>query len=389
MKAFRLALRYVLHHRVKTSLMILCVVLTVLLPVALGILLQQFNRQIVARAVATPLVVGAPGSRLDLAMHALYFKTPVSETIPWGVRSEVKEFGKAVPLHVRVTASRYPVVGTSLEYFEYRGIRLHSGDGLTRLGDCVLGWNVASQLGLASGDTLLTDRTNVFDIAGNYPLKMHVRGVLQRMGTPDDDAVFIDIKTAWVIEGYGHGHQDVTQVHDDNLVLERDDDSVTASAAVLPYTEITDDNISSFHFHGDFDEFPVTAVIAVPADQRSSDLLMGRLQQADASARICRPIDEVEQLMGLVFRVQRFFMANAALIAVSTVLLLGLVMALAIQLREQELNTMFRIGCSRGMIVKLVSAELTIVFVSAAVIVAASAWLISRWADDIVIGLMS
>ena len=77
-RVFSLAWRYVLHHRFKSLLMILCIVLTLLMPIALSILLSSFNRQIVARADATPLVVGAKGSRVDLTMHALYF--PVSYT---------------------------------------------------------------------------------------------------------------------------------------------------------------------------------------------------------------------------------------------------------------------------------------------------------------------
>ncbi len=42
---------------------------------------------------------------------------------------------------------------------------------------------------------------SVFDITGVYPLKMNVVGILQPTGTPDDDAVFVDVKTAWVIGG--------------------------------------------------------------------------------------------------------------------------------------------------------------------------------------------
>ena len=41
----------------------------------------------------------------------------------------------------------------------------------------------------------------LFDLAGVYPLKMHVAGVLEPTGGPDDAAVFVDIRTSWVIEG--------------------------------------------------------------------------------------------------------------------------------------------------------------------------------------------
>ncbi len=386
MKAWRLAWRYVSYYRLKSVLMILCIVLTILLPITLAILLASFNRQIVARAAATPLLAGAAGSRLDLTMHALYFKTVAPGIIGWGQRETVGDLGLAIPIHARISADRIPVVGTTLDYFEFRHMSIQSGNGLSRLGDCVLGCNVAKRLGKMPGDTVLTDRENLFDIAGNYPLKMRVTGVLTPTRTADDDVIFVDIKTAWVVEGYGHGHQDVAGETDETLVLGRDDLSVTASAAVLPYTEITDDNIGSFHFHGDFSEFPVTALIVVPKDTRGEVLLQGRFDRSGSPAQMCQPVAVVGELMNLVFRVQRFINANAILISVSTGLLLALVVALSVRLRQQEMQTMFKIGCSRGTIASLILAELVLVFAGAAVIVVAAAATIHYFANDLVAG---
>jgi putative ABC transport system permease protein len=133
------------------------------------------------------------------------------------------------------------------------------------LGECVVGSQVADELGLAPGDQLLTDRENILDIAGLYPLKMNVVGVLAPSRTADDQAVFIDLKTAWVIQGLGHGHQDLSQETDESKLLSRDEKSIVASAAVLPYTEITESNLDSFHFHGELDEFPLTSNSCHPA----------------------------------------------------------------------------------------------------------------------------
>src|SRR5690606_26661319 len=100
---------------------------------------------------------------------------------------------------------------TSLDYFEFRTLRQREGTLPLMLGDCVVGAEVAQALGLHPGDALVSDPENVFNLAGAYPLKMHVAGVLEPRATDDDRAVFVDIKTAWVIAGLGHGHQDMTQ----------------------------------------------------------------------------------------------------------------------------------------------------------------------------------
>ena len=47
----------------------------------------------------------------------------------------------------------------------------------------------------------------VFDLAGVYPLRMRVVGVLEPSHTPDDGAVFVDLKTTWSIQGLGQVHQ--------------------------------------------------------------------------------------------------------------------------------------------------------------------------------------
>ena len=49
---------------------------------------------------------------------------------------------------------------------------------------------------------------------------MKVVGVLSPVATPDDEAVFVDVKTAWVIAGLAHGHDDVTAPGAESGVLE-------------------------------------------------------------------------------------------------------------------------------------------------------------------------
>ena len=49
---------------------------------------------------------------------------------------------------------------------------------------------------------------------------------------------------------------------------------------------------------------------------------------------------------------------NAALVGVVTGLFLLLVVLLSVRLRRPEMETLFRLGCARGLIAKLVAMEL-------------------------------
>ncbi len=90
----------------------------------------------------------------------------------------------------------------------------------------------------------------------------------------------------------------------------------------------------------------------------------------------------------MVFRVKQFFDANALLIAISTLMLLVLVVLLSMKLRDREMETMFKLGCSRGTIVMLQVAEMAIVFLISAVLVSIAVWLTWQISGDLVQSLL-
>lgn len=383
--AFRLAWRHLCFHRLRTAILVLCLTLTLSLPLCLRFLVNRFQTQLRARAAATPLIIGAPGSQFDLAISTLYFDAKPPPSISMETANYVTNSGlaTAIPMHVRFRAKKFPVVGTTLEYFTFRESRIMAGTPLVRLGDCVLGSAVAESLGLKPGDRLLTDPENVFDLAGSYPLNMRIVGILAPSDTPDDRAVFVDVRSAWIIEGIGHGHQGLESENDENLILKKTDNTVTASAAVIQYTEITDANVASFHFHGTPDEFPISSVIAVPPDEASGTKLMGRFVSDSSKVRMVEPPEVVEQLLAIVFRVKKFFDAATWLIGIVSLLFLVLVTLLTLRLRKREMETMFKLGCSRGTIARLQLAEMAIVLGTSLVLALCVAGLVQRFGTEL------
>ena len=378
--ALLLAWKYVWHHKLKTIVLVASIVLTVLLPVTIKILLWQFNQKILSRADETPAVVGPLGSDLDLALNATYFRdNRQANPTTYGEVQSIQESGLAnpIPIHARFTAQQQKVVGTSLDYFSFRQLSVANGGLFATLGDCVLGAGVARKLGLNVGDKILSDRESVIGFGGVTPLKMSVVGILQEQRTPDDLAIFVDLKTTWVIAGLGHGHEDLSNEDDGSVkVLKKTEKEIIASPGVISFLEITEKNIDSFHFHGDVSEFPVTSIIIVPTDVRSETILQGRYQGGDQTAQFARPAVVMRELMELAFRINQFFDANAVMIALSTAMLLALVVTLSLRLRAREMQTMFRVGCSRGTIFLLQVFELAIILSIAMWILAALIWVV-------------
>jgi putative ABC transport system permease protein len=93
-----IAWQYIKYNRVKTAVLVACVTLIAFLPLSLEILLDESERQLMDRAVSTPLIVGAKGSALDLVMNSIYFDDEVPEIITMEAVDQVWDADLAVPI---------------------------------------------------------------------------------------------------------------------------------------------------------------------------------------------------------------------------------------------------------------------------------------------------
>lgn len=373
MNALLLALRYMRYYWVRSVILVVCVSVAIFLPLAVHVLVGYYNRIMIERSDRTPLVIGAKGSAYDLVLSTVYFKGKVDKRLTMAHVRAVDDSGlaTAVPIHVRYTAGKLPVVGTTLDYFAFRGLRVEQGTLPQVLGDVVLGAAAAKRLALTVGDRLLSDREKTYDISAGYPLLMRVVGVLCESGTADDRVVFTDVRTTWVIEGIGHGHVNAAGVTDPSLVRGVVDNTVVMSGAETQYSEITPENIDRFHFHGDDAKFPVTAVIALPRDAKSTAILKARYRLSD-DARAVVPRQVVRSMMAVVARVKRFLDAIFAMVLASTGLFLVLVILLSLRIRRRERQTLHRIGCSRGTVFAMQTAEIAVLLAVSLIVAAAT-----------------
>lgn len=384
--SFYIAWRYVTFNKVRTATLIACITLIAILPLTLEILLTESEQQLLSRAESTPLLLGAKGSALDLVMNGLYFDDEVPELVSMAAVNEIEYSGLAmpIPLYVRFKARRFPIVGTTLDYFDFRSLTIAQGRQLALLGEAVIGADVADRLDIAAGGSLLSSPETVFDLASVYPLKMPVVGVLRRSYTADDLAVFVDVKTAWVVQGLVHGHEDLARSEDPSVVIDRTDANVIASARLVEYTEITDENIDSFHFHGDPEQYPLSAVIVLPNDDKSGTILRGRYQEIEGLHQLAVPGTVIDGLLANIFRIKNVLDAVIFVVAIATVLALALVFALSLRLRQREIGTVFRIGGNRLTIARLLVAEIAIIVAASAVLCGVVMLAVNHYSGDLV-----
>lgn len=386
MNALYLAFAYLRYHWARSLVLTLVTALILFVPVATQILLSTSERALVARGDATPLLLGSRGSQLDLTMAALYFSDERPDPVPMVEVETVWDSGLGIPIpvHSAFSSSGFRIVGTTLDYFDFRSLILTGGRGLSVLGDAVIGANVAQTLGKGLGDTLVSSPENLFDLDGVYPLEMPIVGVLAPTNSPDDDAIFVDIKTAWVIQGIGHGHEDVVTAAEVAAGSE-----AVANAAVVQYQRITDENIESFHFHGSQDDFPTSAVIVVPNDTRAGTILKGRYLDSENPAQLIEPASIIQGLVDRIFRIKSLLDVVTTIIAIAAFAAIGLAVFLSYRLRAREVATAVKLGARRGMVLRLLSAETVTLLSLSAVIAGLGAAIVWRNAENWVSWLLA
>lgn len=385
--AWKLTLAHARHHRGRSALLVACLALAAWLPTTTQLLFVRYRDALGERAATTPLVVGPRGNRFDLTLGALYFRESRLEPVPWSVQEELTGTRDvlAVPLHARFRAQGRPLVGTGPEYYDARGLVPAAGELPLVLGDAVLGARVARELGLGPGDTIFSDPVELYDITQPPALEMNVVGVLAPTRTPDDDAVFVDVKTAWVVAGLLHGHGDVVAegALPEGFELSRTEDAVAVSPALIEHQRITPENVGDFHLHEDEADLPLSAVLVFPASAKAGTLLKARTNEAGRFQAVTPPA-VVDDLLSFVFRIKRFLDRVAILLALSTAAFTGLVLWLSTRLRAEEFRVLDAMGCARGTVARLAAGEVALLAALGLAVAGAAVAATLAWMPDLV-----
>ena len=356
-----LAWRHIAYRRITSLTLVLVMTTLMTIPMLAETLTRAAEARMMARAQETPLVIGAAGASLDLALSAAYFRDPVDadltmEDYDWLLDTGLAELA---PIHHAGRSRGLPIIGTEIDYFFLRNLAVAEGRLPVRIGEVVLGAGAAARLDAGEGDTVVSDVAQAFDLAGAYPVGLRVSGVLSPSGTPDDDAILTDLKTGWIVYGLGHGHEELTAQSDPSVRLRTaEDGTLTANASLRTREAISPDSLAEFHFHGAPETYPVSAVIALPPDRKASALLQGRVADRGGGHQIVRTGDEIRGLMDNVLRVAEILRGVLLAVSIAALLAMALVVWLTAQMRRREFEIARRLGARRALPFALVGMEL-------------------------------
>lgn len=345
-----LTARYLRARPVPALALALSLALSAALPLISSRLAREFERALTERARSTPLLAGPAGSRFDLTLAALYFRSsnlpPVDLALAERLGAEPGLL--AVGIETSHRARGVPIVAVAREYFDCRGLRARSGRLPNWVGECVLGARAARRLGLGPGGKLFSDTEHLLDLTKPPALELTVSGILAPSGGPDDEVILADLETAWAIAGLSHAHVDPSAgLAPGQLLGQAPSGDLVLSGAFLPDASISAENRPRFHRHGSAEQLPLTAVLLFPRDAKVATLIEQRIN-ARGPEQIVRPAQVVAELLADVLRIKRLADWLSWLLGATTLALALSIARLGVELRAEEALTLAKLGAGAG-----------------------------------------
>ncbi len=246
---------YVWSHIKRRKLLCGITILAVALTVALFtlMLLSRDGVEYGAQKGYGPfeLVIGAEGSSSLLVLHTFYRIGSPTGNVPLALLEEVRSSSE-VEMAFGVTSGDsyrgFPIVGVEPAYFpsRYDDRKLNAGRLYREPGEVVIGYAAARALNLKTGDTFTGSHGMVQAIEYDHDETNHVSndhddeglahdsdagndqdghgadhhdsfiytivGVLPKLGTGDDRAIFTSMDHAWIVHGLDSGPREVTAI---------------------------------------------------------------------------------------------------------------------------------------------------------------------------------
>ncbi len=204
-----LALRSIWNRRTTALLTMTAIAISVAL--LLGVQkLRTAARDSFANTVSgVDLIVGARSGPLNLLLYSVFRVGDATANVSWASYQRIArhpDVAWTIPLSLGDSYRGFRVLGTTNDYFDHyrfagsRELRFVAGQKFNDLYDAVLGADVAEQLGLATGASIvIAHGLGNVSFANHQDKPFRVAGVLARTGTPVDRTVHVGLQAITAI----------------------------------------------------------------------------------------------------------------------------------------------------------------------------------------------
>ena len=252
-----------------------CIIFIVLFSIALslGIALLSQERAIKQSSANVSdqfdLIIGAPGSKVDLVLNTAFLKTGFLETVPTHIWHELLDDQRVKWFAPIVFGDGYhgaPIIGTTQALLT---ALYGEQENFPTIDSAFIGANVALGLG-----DIFQPQHGMIENAGDsddeededhhvHHVDYKVAKKLPITGTPWDNAILVPVEASWQIHGMGNGHaEEEHEDHEKHITQHHDDVDHNENEEEHHHDEHDPLNLGVFDEHDTFK--PVSAFIVKP-----------------------------------------------------------------------------------------------------------------------------
>ena len=286
-------LKFALKNMAIKKVQIILVVISIVISAGIAVLAFNVSNQVSQGLEEnTPkysLIVGARGSKTQLAMNTLFFVDEPLDSIPYDLVGEIMKIPGAnireiIPFAIGDSYAGYNVVGTTDGYFG--GYTLKDG---ALFGDAthtaVVGYNVAKAQGLKINDVIYTSHGANGHKHDGEGEGIKIVGILDRTHSAFDNTVFTNIETLWSLHGIGdhddeHENEQVANVESTVTLLSEPTHGEPSHGGGNADGGADKDEDTNEDEHHEAHEKPVTAILLKTDGLSSSGIIVEQLKDA-------------------------------------------------------------------------------------------------------------
>ena len=217
-------------------LTVLAVALSVFVLLGVEHVRQEAKSGFASTVSGVDLIVGARTGEINLLLLSIFRIGNATTNVEWETVEEIEDLERvawSVPITLGDSHKNFRVVGTTQDFFgryQYgrkQPLVFDKGSQFEELEDVVLGYRAASELAYQLGDSLVLSH-GMADTSFTHhdELPFNVVGVLERSGTPIDNALFVSLEAIEAIhdDENGGSHEEHDEGHEDHDDHESHDD---------------------------------------------------------------------------------------------------------------------------------------------------------------------
>ena len=218
------------------GLTIASVTLSVFVLLSVEHIRQEARNGFASTVSGVDLIVGARTGEINLLLLSIFRVGNATANVSWGAVEEISEqksISWVVPISLGDSHRTFRVVGTTAEFFsrykyaQKKPLSFSQGGEFDALQDVVLGARAAVKLSYVLGDSLVLSH-GVADTSflHHEDLPFSVSGILERTGTPVDNAIFVSLDAIEAMhseDSESENRQRLHEGHESHTVHEESD----------------------------------------------------------------------------------------------------------------------------------------------------------------------